>query len=134
MEEWNYLIRRVGVKSLRRQFPRTHLLVVEALPLGRAAEGLQVLGEGCAAVGDGQVGQQLLQGDRVGVLVQQCAHDGHQVGEGLRLAAATLIHDPLRPQVGAQLPQQEAHFLPAQAQDRLEEAVQLQVGHLEHLE
>ena len=61
-----------------------YLVLVEALPLHCVAEGLQVLGEAGAAVGGGQAGQQALQGDGVGVLVQEGPHDGHQLGEGLR--------------------------------------------------
>lgn len=48
----------------------TDLLLVKALPLQCLTIGLQVLGEGGAAVGDGQVGQELLEVDGVGVLVK----------------------------------------------------------------
>lgn len=113
--------------------PNTDLLLVKSLPLHSVTESPQVLSEGCAAVGDGQVGEQLVEGDGVGVLVKQRPYDRHQVGESLWAFVLHVVHYPSRPQVGAQLPQQEAHLLPAQAQHSLEKAVELQVGHLRHL-
>lgn len=107
----------------------TDLVLVETLPLQRVAVGLQVLSKRGAAVGDWEVGQQLLEGDGVSVLVQERTHNGHQLGEGLLVSTVGAVHYTLRPQGGAQLAQQEAHFLPAQTQHGLEQAVQLHTGH-----
>lgn len=111
----------------------TDLLLVKPLPLHRVTKSLQVLGEGGAAVGDGQVGQQVLEDDGVGMLVEQRPHNGYQMGESLCVATVDVVHYTSWPQVGAQLPQQEAHLLPAQTQHSLEKAVELQIGHLKHL-
>lgn len=108
--------------------------MVKALPLHGVTKSLKVLSKGGAAVGDGQVGQQVLEGDGVSVLVEQRPHNGDKMGENLRLAAAAVVHYAFWPQVGAQLPQQEAHLLPAQTQHGLQEAVELQIGHLKHLD
>lgn len=78
--------------------------MVKALPLPGATEILQVLSKGCAAIGDGQIGQQLVKGGGVGVLVKQRPHDGHQVGESVRVLWLQVGYYPSRPQVGAQLP------------------------------
>lgn len=107
--------------------------MIKALPLYGVTKSLQVLSKGGAAVGDGQVGQQILEGDGVSMLVEQRPHNGDKMRENLRLAAAAVVHYTFWPQVGAQLPQQEAHLLPAQTQHGLQEAVELQIGHLKHL-
>ena len=109
------------------------LLLVKVLPLRSVAVSLQVLGEGGAAVSDGQIWQESTESVGVGVLVKQRAHDGHKLGVSLCMSTVGAVHYPSWPQGGAQLPQQEAHLLPAQTQDGLEKAVELHIGHHTHL-
>lgn len=56
----------------------TDVVLVELLPLSGAAVVLEILGEGGAAVGGGQVGEHLLKGGSVCMLVQKRSDDGHQ--------------------------------------------------------
>lgn len=84
--------------------PDADLLLVKAPPLQRLTISLQVRCEGGAAVGDGQIRQVVLEDDGVSVLVEERADDGHQLGEGLGLAAVGVVHATSWPQGGAQLP------------------------------
>ena len=63
------------------------MALVEVQPLYCVAVALEVLGEGGAAVGDWQAGQQAVQGHGVSVLVQEGTHDGHQLRKGLRVSS-----------------------------------------------
>lgn len=119
--------------SIFKYIQNADLLLVKTLPLHCVTKSLQVLGEGGAAIGDGQVWQQILEGDGISVLVEERPHNGHQMGERLRTATAKVVYYPSWPQVGTQLPQQEADLFPAQTEHSLEKAVELQIGHLEDL-
>lgn len=54
------------------------MILVELLPLSSAAVVLEILGEGGAAVGGGQVGEHLLKSGAIRMLVQKRSDDGHQ--------------------------------------------------------
>lgn len=54
------------------------MVLEELLPLSSAAVVLEVLGEGGAAVGGGEVGEQILKGGAFCMLVQKRSDDGHQ--------------------------------------------------------
>lgn len=54
------------------------MVLEELLPLSSAAVVLEVLGEGGAAVGGGEVGEQILKGGAIRMLVQKRSYDGHQ--------------------------------------------------------
>lgn len=110
-------------KRVPNRVPRaTHVLLDEAPPLGGAAEELEVLVEGGAAVGGGQRGQEELQLQGLVALVHQRAHDGHQPGEGLRFGVQRA------PQRGLQLAQQVASLVLFWGRGGLQQAVQLDVG------
>lgn len=122
-----------AVFKIHKVRPETNLLLVKGLPLQRVTINFQVLGEGSAAVGDGQVGKVVLEGNGICVLVQQRPHNGHQLGERLRTTNVCIFHYTFWPQGSAKLVQQEADLLPAQTQHSLEETVELQISHLTHL-
>lgn len=56
----------------------TDVVLVEVLPLVGAAVDEKILGEGRAAVGGGQVGEHVLKGVAIRMLIQKRSDDGHQ--------------------------------------------------------
>lgn len=117
-----------------------HLLVDEVAPLGRGAEGLEVLEEGGAAVGGRQGRQPPLQPQRPVGAVQQRPHQRHQPraalpgggrwGRGLRAPRGRLATGGgQRPgQRRLQLGEHVAGFLSAHGHGGLQQRVQPHVG------
>lgn len=90
----------------------TDVVLEELLPLSSAAVVLEVLGEGGAAVGGGEVGEQILKGGAFRMLVQKRSDDGHQRAQ--QNLGAWVWTRVCWPKWCAKTTQQKTHLLPGQ--------------------